>query len=270
MFFFSSRRRHTRWPRDWSSDVCSSDLKLSELIKFRLIKTIPLPCRSCRHNPRPNALLAVNVQAYCPSVREGCTRFGAMRPSARCYRGAVTEAAPALAKPTGHPPLHHYIITSLHHYIIDTGYANSGVLVPLSIQQIFPVHFQYTIAYTAHQFVGVKLGEKLVRAHLVHHSFIEHTAERTVQQDVKVFQGVVMANLCGKGIPIQFRHISIRNDYNHFLARSFALLQHGQQIIEPLPAIFLKRRTHTYGFHEPLYLLACNTGIVHNEHMLGD
>src|SRR5439155_8673440 len=27
-FFFSSRRRHTRWPRDWSSDVCSSDLFL--------------------------------------------------------------------------------------------------------------------------------------------------------------------------------------------------------------------------------------------------
>src|SRR5690625_3000569 len=27
-FFFSSRRRHTRWPRDWSSDVCSSDLLL--------------------------------------------------------------------------------------------------------------------------------------------------------------------------------------------------------------------------------------------------
>src|SRR5207253_7199498 len=26
LFFFSSRRRHTRWPRDWSSDVCSSDL----------------------------------------------------------------------------------------------------------------------------------------------------------------------------------------------------------------------------------------------------
>src|SRR5690625_6885740 len=26
VFFFSSRRRHTRWPRDWSSDVCSSDL----------------------------------------------------------------------------------------------------------------------------------------------------------------------------------------------------------------------------------------------------
>src|SRR5699024_11947253 len=28
-FFFSSRRRHTRSKRDWSSDVCSSDLHLS-------------------------------------------------------------------------------------------------------------------------------------------------------------------------------------------------------------------------------------------------
>src|SRR5689334_25147823 len=26
MFVFSSRRRHTRWNCDWSSDVCSSDL----------------------------------------------------------------------------------------------------------------------------------------------------------------------------------------------------------------------------------------------------
>src|SRR3712207_8593525 len=28
-FFFSSRRRHTRYWRDWSSDVCSSDLSAS-------------------------------------------------------------------------------------------------------------------------------------------------------------------------------------------------------------------------------------------------
>src|SRR2546429_1455220 len=27
-FFFSSRRRHTRCSRDWSSDVCSSDLRV--------------------------------------------------------------------------------------------------------------------------------------------------------------------------------------------------------------------------------------------------
>src|SRR5439155_16169498 len=33
-FFFSSRRRHTRWPRDWSSDVCSSDLGLGKSAKI--------------------------------------------------------------------------------------------------------------------------------------------------------------------------------------------------------------------------------------------
>src|SRR5690606_39732324 len=31
LFFFSSRRRHTRFSRDWSSDVCSSDLKFGKL-----------------------------------------------------------------------------------------------------------------------------------------------------------------------------------------------------------------------------------------------
>src|SRR5437870_7638708 len=32
VFFFSSRRRHTRWPRDWSSDVCSSDLITRQIL----------------------------------------------------------------------------------------------------------------------------------------------------------------------------------------------------------------------------------------------
>src|SRR3712207_655983 len=31
-FFFSSRRRHTRYWRDWSSDVCSSDLGMSTVL----------------------------------------------------------------------------------------------------------------------------------------------------------------------------------------------------------------------------------------------
>src|SRR5207249_7407703 len=31
LFFFSSRRRHTRSKRDWSSDVCSSDLVLASI-----------------------------------------------------------------------------------------------------------------------------------------------------------------------------------------------------------------------------------------------
>src|SRR5699024_11239873 len=34
--FFSSRRRHTRSKRDWSSDVCSSDLRRDGLAWLRL------------------------------------------------------------------------------------------------------------------------------------------------------------------------------------------------------------------------------------------
>src|SRR5215510_16202979 len=36
VFFFSSRRRHTRWPRDWSSDVCSSDLAYSGISYYMM------------------------------------------------------------------------------------------------------------------------------------------------------------------------------------------------------------------------------------------
>src|SRR5438067_11537947 len=37
MFFFSSRRRHTRSKRDWSSDVCSSDLEYRTLSTDELV-----------------------------------------------------------------------------------------------------------------------------------------------------------------------------------------------------------------------------------------
>src|SRR3990172_10605840 len=33
VFFFSSRRRHTRCSRDWSSDVCSSDLRTAHVAR---------------------------------------------------------------------------------------------------------------------------------------------------------------------------------------------------------------------------------------------
>src|SRR3989442_3019250 len=41
-FFFSSRRRHTRCGRDWSSDVCSSDL----FVRSRRLRTMASPARS--------------------------------------------------------------------------------------------------------------------------------------------------------------------------------------------------------------------------------
>src|SRR3712207_8662410 len=42
IFFFSSRRRHTRYWRDWSSDVCSSDLH-----RLRKILGMPTPVELC-------------------------------------------------------------------------------------------------------------------------------------------------------------------------------------------------------------------------------
>src|SRR5436305_4819103 len=50
-FFFSSRRRHTRCGRDWSSDVCSSDLALPRhrppivVHDWRSFHTVPLAAR---------------------------------------------------------------------------------------------------------------------------------------------------------------------------------------------------------------------------------
>src|SRR3989449_1071293 len=49
-FFFSSRRRHTRCSRDWSSDVCSSDLFM--------------PWRDFRANLKPITLLAVGLVLF--------------------------------------------------------------------------------------------------------------------------------------------------------------------------------------------------------------
>src|SRR5699024_11778541 len=53
-FFFSSRRRHTRSKRDWSSDVCSSDLTPtvatvgvpSTLYFFSCLPSVPYSCSS--------------------------------------------------------------------------------------------------------------------------------------------------------------------------------------------------------------------------------
>src|SRR2546429_4391698 len=39
-FFFSSRRRHTRCSRDWSSDVCSSDLSQSFAHEYQYVHNL--------------------------------------------------------------------------------------------------------------------------------------------------------------------------------------------------------------------------------------
>src|SRR2546430_10576607 len=47
-FFFSSRRRHTRFDCDWSSDVCSSDLQAHRLY----LGAIPLAVSTALCQPR--------------------------------------------------------------------------------------------------------------------------------------------------------------------------------------------------------------------------
>src|SRR5699024_11260626 len=49
-FFFSSRRRHTRSKRDWSSDVCSSDLVedfRNRIIYYESSRGCPFSCSYC-------------------------------------------------------------------------------------------------------------------------------------------------------------------------------------------------------------------------------
>src|SRR2546429_6125406 len=61
-FFFSSRRRHTRCSRDWSSDVCSSDL----LLGFPYAYTIAVapPYASNGAHIGPAAINRNDVNAY--------------------------------------------------------------------------------------------------------------------------------------------------------------------------------------------------------------
>src|SRR5207249_7177100 len=66
-FFFSSRRRHTRSKRDWSSDVCSSDLRAKATVQvkvaFRSYDARVLPEMSAKVHflPRPSRV-AVDTQ----------------------------------------------------------------------------------------------------------------------------------------------------------------------------------------------------------------
>src|SRR5690625_6572956 len=63
LFFFSSRRRHTRWPRDWSSDVCSSDLALLDLAHYVEQTVLRL-----LEEYKPGRKLYANVEFYAAAV----------------------------------------------------------------------------------------------------------------------------------------------------------------------------------------------------------
>src|SRR2546429_6702436 len=60
-FFFSSRRRHTRCSRDWSSDVCSSDL-ISCADPQRIRQRRVEKCLQLLNDCQQNILLKMRLQ----------------------------------------------------------------------------------------------------------------------------------------------------------------------------------------------------------------
>src|SRR5439155_7046515 len=70
---FSSRRRHTRWPRDWSSDVCSSDLGKLVCGTLRALDEQVAAGRPLEHHDISSAFELANKE-----VRQHSTHVGAV------------------------------------------------------------------------------------------------------------------------------------------------------------------------------------------------
>src|SRR5690606_40482067 len=87
-FFFSSRRRHTRFSRDWSSDVCSSDLGAFKIM-------IPDKCAPARVAEAGNKVSAHAVAAHDGMMRvrpRSSMRSEERRVGKECStRGAVDD-----------------------------------------------------------------------------------------------------------------------------------------------------------------------------------
>src|SRR5207247_3580923 len=60
-FVFASRRRHTRSTRDWSSDVCSSDLDIQSAAKQRVVDQELLVAIPTGRTPQVAAFLIPGV-----------------------------------------------------------------------------------------------------------------------------------------------------------------------------------------------------------------
>src|SRR5437868_14802056 len=82
LFFFSSRRRHTRSKRDWSSDVCSSDLA----------GCAGFSARSAAISPTPRSRTSFKSFIIGGLTAEGCssTRSEERRVGKECRRGGAT------------------------------------------------------------------------------------------------------------------------------------------------------------------------------------
>src|SRR5437762_7019327 len=77
-FFFSSRRRHTRYIGDWSSDVCSSDLRSFASASPSSVSTCKRTISASQFDARVNdsTLVMASVSAGVQGVRSEERRVG--------------------------------------------------------------------------------------------------------------------------------------------------------------------------------------------------
>src|SRR5690606_31834200 len=101
-FFFSSRRRHTRFSRDWSSDVCSSDLALEPRARPLRLHRAGLG-RVQGRDLRLRAVQRAAAGAAAPRARRrrlgARGRAGPRREAGATGGGGVTDAAVSGGRP---------------------------------------------------------------------------------------------------------------------------------------------------------------------------
>src|SRR2546428_14128458 len=91
-FFFSSRRRHTRSDRDWSSDVCSSDLAVLRLALPRLtIVTVHSALVQCGQR---RARIEIFMAQCGHSFSVGAAGAGWRRGAVGCFAPKKHDPAP--------------------------------------------------------------------------------------------------------------------------------------------------------------------------------
>src|SRR5690606_39932984 len=92
-FFFSSRRRHTRFSRDWSSDVCSSDLP-SRAARHATRSKLPLiTSAQLLRSIAPGAKTSKIGRASCRERVENWVVDGALKKKNRLQTGGTTTHA---------------------------------------------------------------------------------------------------------------------------------------------------------------------------------
>src|SRR5947209_12602185 len=80
LFFFSSRRRHTRYWRDWSSDVCSSDLDWLTRYRAGIDAVTPAEVRAVAARYLHPEQFAILVVGPAKGTDKPLTTFGKVTP----------------------------------------------------------------------------------------------------------------------------------------------------------------------------------------------